>query len=412
MAISVVATNQRTAGFALLARLTSAAEALGPELGHGVDESVVVLTCNRAELWVSGAIEAETVAGELVRRSGLEAKAVLPHLCLLSGMQAARHAMRVAAGLDSMIVGEVQILGQMRRALECAQREGTAGPLLTRLFLAAVKAGKRARTETEISRHTASVSEAAARAALAGMPDTRTVRALVVGTGEAAELAARALHHRGVERLTITGRTRVHAEAVADRLGATTAPWSDLRGAVAAADVVVFATSAPDHVIRADDLCPRPERPLALVDLAVPHDVDPAVANLPGVRRYDLEDLRSLVDAGRARRLAAVPAVEAIIEDEAERFRRWLEGRKVAPLISELRAQVLHVVHAETRAALDRLERGTDLEGIAERLAQRIATKVLHEPVVRLKAQAAQDGAATHVATLRDLFALEAGEEA
>jgi glutamyl-tRNA reductase len=411
MAISVVAINQRTAGFDLLARLTTAAEALGAELGHGVDESVVVLTCNRAELWVSGAIDAETVAGELVRRSGLEAQDILPRLCMLSGMQAARHAMRVAAGLDSMIVGEVQILGQMRRALECAQREGTVGPLLTRLFLAAVKAGKRARTETEISRHTASVSEAAARAALADVPDTRTVRALVVGTGEAAELAARALHHRGVERLTIAGRTRSQAEAVAGRLGAATAPWSDLRDALAAADVVVSATSAPDHVIRFDDLGPRTERPLALVDLAVPHDVDPAAGNLPGVSRFDLEDLRSLVDAGRARRLAAVPAVEAIVEDEAERFRRWLEGRKVAPLITELRAQVLRVVHAETRAALDRLERGTDVEGTADRLAQRIATKVLHEPVVRLKAHAARDGAATHVATLRDLFALEGGEE-
>ena len=412
MTISLVGTSHRTASFDLLARVTTAAESLAGELGRCVDESVAVLTCNRAELWLSGSIEAATIADELVRRTGLEAEELLPRLYTLSGMDAARHAMRMAAGLDSMIVGEVQILGQLRRALERAQRDDTVGPVLSRLFLAAVQAGRRARTETEISRHTASVSDAAARVALADLTNPLTGRVLVVGTGEAAELAVRALRHHGVERLKLTGRTPAHAEALAGRFGATTVPWSDLREAIAAADVVVSATSASDYVIRAEDLGPRTGQPLALVDLAVPHDVEPAAGAIPGVRRYDLDDLRSLVDVGLARRRAAVPAVEAILEDEAERFRRWLEGRRVVPVITELRAQVLRVVHTETRAALKRLGHEHDLEGTADRLAQRIATKVLHEPVVRLKARAADDGAATHVATLRDLFALEGGEQA
>ncbi|MGO9975086.1 MAG: glutamyl-tRNA reductase [Solirubrobacteraceae bacterium] len=412
MAIKLVGISHRTTSFELLARVTTAAESISAELSHSVDESVLVLTCNRAELWLSGSLGADVVADELVRRSRLAAEELLPCVYSLCGIDAVRHAMRVAAGLDSLIVGEVQILGQLRRALERAQRDGTAGPLLSRLFLAAVQAGRRARTETDISRHNASVCEAAAHVALAGMADPRAGLVLVVGTGEAAELAARALHRRGVGRLTLTGRTPAHAEEVANRLGATTVLWSDLRDAIAAADVVVSATNAPGPVIRSEDLGPRTDRPLALVDLAVPHDVELGTDGIPGVRRYDLDDLRSLVDAGLARRQAAVPEVEAIVEDEAERFWRWLESRRVVPVILELRAQILRVVHKETRAALERLGVECDVDGTADRLAERIATRVLHEPTLRLKAGAAQGGAATYVTTLRDLFALEGDEQA
>jgi glutamyl-tRNA reductase len=409
--ISLLGVSHRTADFDVLARIAPAVEATACEVRDVADESLALFTCNRAELWFTGTVEPAAVAADLARRARMEPRELLPHLLVARGGDAARHAMRVASGLESMILGEVQILGQLKRALERGQVDGAVGPVLSQLFHFALQSGRRARVETEISRHATSVSDAAARVALTDIRDPAAMRVLVIGTGEAAELAARALRSRGVVRITVAGRTPAHAEAVAARLGAGTVAWADLRGALAEATVVVSATGAREHVIGPEDLLPRPDRPLTLVDLALPPDVDTAVEQVPGVRRHDLERLRSLVGAGLARREAAIPAVEEIVDDEAERFRRWLVARELVPTITQLRAQVERVVHSEARTALGRLGYGDDVEGAADHLAQRIAAKVLHQPVVRLKAQAARDGAMPHVVALRDLFGLDGGDE-
>jgi glutamyl-tRNA reductase len=169
-------------------------------------------------------------------------------------------------------------------------------------------------------------------------------------------------------------------------------------------------------VVRASDVEPlldsRGGRPLALVDLAIPRDIEAAVGRLQTVRLYDLDDLRSVVDEGLAQRRAEIPTVERIVDDEAERFRLWLEGRRVAPLIAELRERVAHAAHAEVRAAFERSRHDDDLDQIAERVAERIATRVLHEPVLQLKARAARDGATSEIATIRELFALSGPEQA
>jgi glutamyl-tRNA reductase len=411
--IAVVGISHRSAGFDAVERVSAGVASLPPRLGAA--ESLLLVTCNRVECWTAGQLAPEGVVEELARGAGLSPQELLVQVYTRTGMDAVRHAMRVAAGLDSLILGEAQILGQLARAVDQARTDGTAGPLLTRLFAAAVQAGKRARTETEICRHASSVSHAAAGLAVDAVGDASAAHALVVGTGEAAELAARALRHRGVRDLHFTGRTAANARGLAARLGATSLPWANMRDGIAAADIVVSATAAPGTVIGPDDIVARDGRALTLVDLAVPHDVDVAVERIRGVLRFDLDDLRSVVDFGRARREAAVPAIEAIIEDEAERFREWLVGRRVVPLIVELRERVIDLVQAETRQALDRLGY-QDAERTADHLAQRIARKVLHEPVVRLKAHAARDGAAPHVAAIRDLFALsqtvEEGERA
>lgn len=407
--ITVVGISHRTAGFDLIQRLSAVAASVPAGLCGA--ESVALVTCNRTELWTAGGPGEEAVAEHLAASAGMTSSELFPQLYIRTGLEAVRYAMRVAAGLESLILGEAEILGQVARALEGAQEKGTAGPVLTRLFLAAVRAGRRARSETEISRHTVSVSHAAASVALDTVTDVEAPRALVVGTGEAAELAARALRHRGVCGLTVIGRTPAHARALADRLGAATRPWSELAAGIAAADIVVSGTAAREPVIGQRDIADRGGRALALVDLAIPYDVDPTVAQLPDVSRIDLGSLRTFVDSGLARRQAAVPSVEALIEDELERFRKWLEGRRVVPLITELREHVTGLIRAETCETLTRL--GYDgADHAADHVARRAARKVLHEPVVRLKARAAGDGAATYVAAIRDLFALTAtGEE-
>lgn len=320
--------------------------------------------------------------------------------------------MRVAAGLDSLVLGEPQILGQMGRALESAQRAGAAGPILSRLFEAASQAGRRARHETEISQHTASVSHAAARLARTHLGDLGAVSVLVLGAGEAAELALQALAQSGARQLICSSRTWAHAHALAERSGATAVPWDRLDDSLADADVVVAATSAPEPIARKDQLArlsaARAGRSLVAIDLGIPRNIEPEVGELEGVCRFGIEDLRAVVNDGLARREAAIPAVEAIVEEELERFRQWLAARRVVPIITGLRQRVLQTVHAEAHAGLVRVHRGEEsVEQVAALLANRITTKVLHGPVVRLKERAAQDGADVHADVLRDLFELD-----
>jgi glutamyl-tRNA reductase len=409
MDIGLVGVNHHTAGFDVLERVSAAVPSLPQRLG--TEESVTLATCNRAEIWTAGELAPDAIVEKLAHAAGMSVRDLRPHIYGRTGIDAARHAMRVAAGLDSLILGEAQILGQVARALDDARASGTAGPLVTRLCLAAVQAGRRARTETEIGRHTASVSHAAAALAAKAVDDVRSAHFLLVGSGEAAELAAQALRHRGVRHLVVTGRTEANTRRLAERIDGAVLPWIQLTDGIRAADVVVSATAAPETVIGPADIVAREGRPLTLIDLAVPHDVDAAVEQISKVSRFDLDDLRSVVDLGRARRKAAIPAVEAIIEDELEHFRKWFEGRRVIPVIVELREHVLELVRGEMREALDRLGY-RDATQAADRLANRIATKVLHKPVTRLKARAECDGAAAHVAAIRDLFDLtSSGQE-
>src|SRR4051794_16950920 len=350
----LVGPSHNHAPFEVLERACSAIEAVAGTARSDARESVPLVTCNRAELF----LEADE---EVTRRivDALAANGLRSHLYVLEGMDAITHTMRAAAGVDSLIVGEVEILGQFARALEAAQARTTAGPVLTRLFRAAIGAGRRARSETEISRHTTSVSHAAAQLVLGGgARESAATVALVVGAGEAAELAARALRDRGVQQIHCTSRTEAHARDLATRVGCRWLAWEDMGSFLVEADVVLAATSAPFPVIRVGDvetvLDARRGRPLAIVDLAMPKDVESAVDRLPGVRRFGFDDLRSIVDGNIARRRAAVPAVEAIVADEAERLRQWLDGPRVVPPITAPRQRVAPRSPARTGPATRR----------------------------------------------------------
>ena len=301
-------------------------------------EHAVLSTCNRFEIYavtVDAASAVTALAEILCELHGLSPTEFRASLATRRDEAVVAHLMRVAAGLDSMILGEPQILGQVAGTLREATESGAAGPVLQRLFSRALHTGKRVRSETDISRHSLSVGHAAAILAAREAGNLADARALVVGAGKIAGLAAKALRARGARSIEIASRTRASAAALAALVDGRVRPWDELPAAVAAADIVIAATAAPQPVIRAEPLQARLRarrgRPVVLVDVALPRDVEPAVRDLPGVVCFDLDDLTSVVGSNLALRHAAVPAAEAIFKQEMAAFADWLTVREVVP---------------------------------------------------------------------------------
>ena len=415
--------------------------ALAANRAAGLDELVILSTCNRLELYA--AVSPADVAAGLVppERSILQADAPtegapttadpvfasllafvsatrgLPAAELsgkfyrLTGHDAVDHLGRVAAGLDSMVLGEPQILGQAAEALALAAAQGAAGPVLSALFRAAVHAGKRARAETGISRNPATISSVAVRLAERAAGSLAERQVLVVGAGQMAALAVQALRGRGATRIRIANRTLARAAGLAERWGAQPLALDDLGAALAWADVAVAATGAPGFVITPEAAGPalaaRPERPMVLIDIAVPRDVDPAVRQLPNVRYYDIDDLEAYLNGARTERQQAVPQVEAILTEEMGHFGDWLSTRAVAPVIADLRAKADAIRRAEVDKTLRHMPHLTPAEREhIERLSEALVNKLLHEPTLRLKAEAGNGHAADYAAAVRELFAL------
>jgi glutamyl-tRNA reductase len=379
-------------------------------------ESVILSTCNRIEVYA--VVTGEPADGWqqlekfLAGLQGIPLEELHPHLYFLDGRDAVFHLMRVAAGLDSMVLGEPQILGQVSNAQAEAHTAGTIGPVLSHLFDLAIHAGKRARTETSIGRHTTSISHAAARLVREKSGDLDQLNILVIGAGEMAEVAAHALLSRGAQQLKFINRTYTRAESLANQFNGQALNWYHLPEALTTADVVVTATGAPHTVIHVNDVEPvlaeRTGRPLLFVDIALPRDVEEGVGQLPGVQRYDIDQLKSVVDANLAQRQAAIPEVEAIIVDEEARFDAWLQGRQVLPVLVELRRKAQEIADAE----LDRNQKHLDelapeCQEKVNRMVYRIVNKLLHEPTVRLKASAAEGNGVAYAHALRELFALD-----
>ena len=361
-----------------------AAAALAAELG----EAVCLSTCNRTELYLAAedAQEAEAAAAAALSRLAGEH---LDSLYRLHDEAAALHLFRVAAGLDSLVPGEGEILGQVRAAYEA----GSTGPLLDRVFRQALHAGKRVRHETAIGESPSSVASAAAALAQQVFGDLAGRKVLLIGAGRTAEQAADNLRSRGAE-IVVANRTAAKADLSLD----------ELAGAVAAADVVVAATAAPDFVLRLADVGRR-ERPLLLVDLAVPRDIDPAIGALDGCYLYDIDDLEAVVAETMTGRRAEAARAEGLVSEEADRFRAWQASLDVVPAIASLRARVEEIREREldrVRGRLSEKERSA-----VESVTARIVDKLLHLPTVRMKqAAAAADGAA-YAEAVRHLFDLE-----
>jgi len=373
-------------------------------------EAVCLSTCNRTEFYVgdASAPEAEErCASALVARSGLDRQIVLPLLYRLSDEAAALHLFRVAAGLDSMVPGETEILGQVRAAYEA----GAPGPLLDRAFRQALHVGKKARTDTAIGESPASVSSAAATLAEQVLGDLSGTRVLLVGAGSTGGLAARALTARGGEIAFVSSRTTERADALAHRFGGQVVPLEELEGVLDGVDVVVSATGAPDIVLRHDQvsrtLGSRRGRPLFLIDIAVPRDLDPRIHELEGCYLYDIDDLQGVVDATlEGRRREAVRA-EAIVAEEAARFRDWQASLEVVPAIASLRARAEEIRAGELARAEGRLQELSASERRAvESVTAQIVNKLLHLPTVRLKEAAAGAEGPLYASTVRHLFGL------
>jgi glutamyl-tRNA reductase len=384
-----------------------------------IAEAAAISTCNRTELYLlaENPVEAETQAlGLLAREAGIRLTELLGPLYSLHGSDAARHLYEVAAGLDSMILGEAEIQGQVKRAYELALVEGATGPVLNRLFRGALAAGKRARTETAISEKGVSVSSVAVEIAQRALGDLTASRVLLVGAGETAELTARALAARGVETVFIANRHYDRAIGLAQRFGGSAVRIEELPAMMQNADIVVASTNSPHNLIGRSELEvvmeSREGRPLVLVDLAVPRDIDPACREVRGVSLYDVDDVQSLVERNASGREAESRSARTIIDSELSRFEHWLAAQEVVPTIASLRERgdsIVEQVLAENEHRWEQLS-DADRERLTA-MARAIAGRILHEPTLRIKEAADRDDSYVYVSALRELFGLDAGTE-
>jgi glutamyl-tRNA reductase len=389
---------------------------LGADRCPEVDEHAVLATCYRVELYaylVDGVAEGrEVLIDQLAEAHGVDRSALTDHLYVHAGEDVARHLARVASGLDSLVLGEAEILGQVREAFEEARRNGTAGPVLELLFRSAVTSGRRTRSETAIGANPATASSMALSLADGVLGELRERRALVVGAGRIALQTLKALTGRGVREIAVANRTPERGHEVAATFAAATYPLGDIEDALAWADLVITATSSETPVVTSQTVAAasarRRERPLVLVDLAVPADVERATAEIDGVRLFDVDDLRAGLDDALASRLREVPKVEALVEEEVDEFARRYRELDVEPLLAALRRRAERIREAEVERTLRRLG-DVDPETAEQigRLSRSLVKKLLHEPTVRLRERAAEGDAGDAAAAARDLFGIE-----
>jgi glutamyl-tRNA reductase len=379
-----------------------------------IQEAVAISTCNRTELYlvVGDPVEAESrVLSMLSSQAGIRPTELAGSIYAHRNCEAARHLYRVTAGLESMVVGEAEIQGQVKRAYDSALEKGSAGPFANHLFKAALRAGKRARTETAIAERQLSlpaVAVALARELLGPRLDGSSV--VIVGTGETSELTARALADSGAKPVFVASRRRSRAISLAKRYGGESLSFDELPVALERAEIVVAATASPHLLLETDELAQvmklRHGRSLLLIDLAVPRDIDAACAEIPGVSLYDIDDLEAVIARNRKVRQAEARKAEGIIEEEIQQFAQWLGSLEVLPTISALRARAAEIAEQVVRENSGRWESASprDLERV-DSLAQAIVNRLLHEPTVKMKEL--RDGRVhARMALVRDLFGL------
>ena len=384
-----------------------------------ISEAAALSTCNRTELYLIAmdSVEAEAAGlGVLAREAGIRPTELLGPLYSLRGAEAARHLYRVTAGLDSMIVGEAEIQGQVKRAYELALVEGATGPILNRLFRGALAAGKRARTETAVGEKGVSIPSVAVELAQRNLGDLSARQVLLIGAGETSELTARALAARGSDAVFIANRGYNRAISLAQRFGGSALRIDELPAQLASADIVVSATNSPHHLIERSELevimGQREGKPVLLIDLAVPRDIDPECREVEGVSLYDVDEVQQIVERNTSGREAEARRAAGILDSELLSFERWLGSQEVMPTVAALRERadaIVAQVLAENATRWESLS-PTDRERL-ESMARAIANRLLHEPTVRIKGIADREDAYLHVSTLRELFGLDAGTE-
>jgi glutamyl-tRNA reductase len=418
VSLVVVGLNHRNAPVDLLERMAVPSRAL-PKALHALTarehlaEVVLVSTCNRTEVYARTTLfhpGIDDVRHFLADTAGLDPDTLADLLYTFHDDAAVGHLFAVAAGLDSMIIGEHEILGQVREAWRIAEHEGTTGPLLSRTFRQAIEVGKRARTETEIGRHAVSVSSAAVTLAAERLGSLEGRRVLVLGAGEMGESMAIALAGAGVGEIVVANRTPSRGRALAERVGGRAVGLDDVPDVLVSADVLLSSTGADEILIERADMelvmQRRDGRALLVVDVAVPRDVDPGVAQVFGVTLLDIDALRALGEQSLQQRRAEIGRVREIITSELERYRIERSAREAAPVVTALRERVEEIRQAELDRIASRLD---DLEARAalDAATRALVNKLLHEPTVRLKEAAGTARGELYADALAELFALE-----
>ena len=399
--------------------LTAAGEFLHEVAAHPeVHEAVVISTCNRTELTliVGDPVAAESaVLGMLAQRAQVRPTELAERIYSPRNCDAARQLFRVSAGLESMIVGEAEIQGQVKRAYEVALAAGTTGPLTNRLFTAALQTGKRVRSETSIGLGRASMSSVAVELAHAIMGDRPHPRVVIIGAGETSELTARAFAEHGVCTIFVANRHADRARSLAERFGGQVVALDDLPEQLRQADVVVASTASPHSIVGQEELelvmRARHGRPLLLIDLAVPRDIDPACADLEGVTLFDMDDLQARVAHTISVREAEALRAESIVEEEIKRFAAWLGTLAVQPTIRALREYGDAIVEQVLAENAPRWEQASPRDvARAEAIARSVMNRLLHEPTLRLRTTT-EGRSHGRLQIMRELFGLEGAPE-
>jgi glutamyl-tRNA reductase len=376
-------------------------------------EAVVLSTCNRAELYVACddiALTRTDLVAFVGEFNDVERPTVAPHVYDVADLEAARHLFRVAAGLDSLVVGEPQILGQVKEAHAIAGEAHTAGPVLNRLFQASFAVGKRVRTETGLGSGAVSIGYAAVSLARKIFSDLSGCNVVVIGAGEMGKLTARHMKSQGVHHVTIVSRTMAHAVRTAEAIGgAAAAPWDELDSTLAASDIVITATGAAAPILtkaRIETVMrQRRSRPLFIIDIAMPRDVEAAAGEIEQVFLYNIDDLQATVRENLARRSSEVARAEAIVGEEVERFSAWLRSRGAIPTVVALRQRF----EAIRRSELDRLTAGLppDTRARVDDITRLVVEKLLLSPTEQLKTIGDAELVVAYSDALTRLFGLE-----
>ncbi|MBN1453902.1 MAG: glutamyl-tRNA reductase [Anaerolineales bacterium] len=420
--IVMIGLNHKVAPVAVRERLAFGPEhipvALNQIIGDdliGIKEAVLLCTCNRTELYIC---TCDSLMGETRLHDFLADHAKLPPeqlqrmVYVLRGEAAAEHLMQVAAGLDSLVLGENEILGQVRSAAEMGQAAGATGPILSALFRYAIQAGKRARAETEIGRGDVSVASVVVELAEQALGPLHDRTALLIGAGKISAITARALVKAGLHCVMIANRTYERAEKLAKNLKGIAVHFNALDEVLTQADIVICSTGAPHIVLHAEAVAKaqqvRSDRPLLVADLAVPRDADPNIASIPGVHLTNIDDLEIIVKTGHPLTTSICQEVEAIVHQELEGFRHWYGARRCVPVIQALHSKAEAIYQAEVEQTLRRLGPLTPhQERLVQVMGKAIAGKLLHEPTVRLRELAPDEDLPTYLELIQVLYGIQ-----
>ncbi len=430
MKIMLIGLNHKTAPLEVRERLSFSPAMLRSALTHfdathsqahldHVKEGVILSTCNRMEVYTlvnDPQVAQKSVIQFLSRSCDVPQEVFSEYLYIRNDEAAISHLMRVAGGLDSMVLGEPQILGQITNAYEAALSQRAAGTVLSALCRAAIHAGKRARTETAIGVNPASISSVAASLATKRLGDLSKRKVLLIGAGEMGEIAARSLINRGVSEVIVANRTYQNAVTLAENWDGRAITFQHLPQAMAEVDIIITSTGAPHSILDQELLQPvmasRAERPLFIIDIAVPRDVDPDVLEIPNIYLHDIDDLQHQADDNVRERESEIPRVEVIMKEEVAHYMEWLASLDVVSTITDLRRQATDLRQRELERLFNRLDLDEHQQELVATMSHRLINKILHEPTLRLKKEAANGNGAAYIASLRHLFALDKAKEA